>query len=190
MVKRLVVPKALSPIILRSLHFGHPGRDSMLAIVANVWWPNSRWEHWTAFETKSSRPTTKMQWDKLRDSNRFRGPNSKCKRRLKLYVSFHRPLYRLAQRKIGATKQNIKTDKVIEFLKKYNTRHAIPKSIRTDPATKFRSRSSKDFCRNRITNHVKFSIRDHWGNGEIERLIRTINERLRTNEKLIVSMDK
>ena len=39
MDERLVVPKALRPIILRSLHYGHPGRDSMLAIAANVWWP-------------------------------------------------------------------------------------------------------------------------------------------------------
>ena len=39
MDERLVIPKTLRPIILRSLHYGHPGRDSMLATVANVWWP-------------------------------------------------------------------------------------------------------------------------------------------------------
>ena len=39
MDERLVIAKALRPIILRSLHYGHPGRDSMLATVANVWWP-------------------------------------------------------------------------------------------------------------------------------------------------------
>ena len=37
--ERLVIPKALRPVILRSLHYGHPGRDSMLVTVANVWWP-------------------------------------------------------------------------------------------------------------------------------------------------------
>ena len=39
MDERLVIPKTLRPIILSSLHYGHPGRDSMLATLANVWWP-------------------------------------------------------------------------------------------------------------------------------------------------------
>ena len=39
MDERLVIPKLLPPIILRSLHYGHGGRDSMLVTVANVWWP-------------------------------------------------------------------------------------------------------------------------------------------------------
>ena len=39
MDERLVTPKLLGPIILRILHYGQPGRDSMLATVANVWWP-------------------------------------------------------------------------------------------------------------------------------------------------------
>ena len=39
MDERLITPKALRPIILRSLHYGQPGRDSMLATVANVLWP-------------------------------------------------------------------------------------------------------------------------------------------------------
>ena len=37
--ERLVIPKTLRPIIMRSLHYGHPGRDSMLATLSNVWWP-------------------------------------------------------------------------------------------------------------------------------------------------------
>ena len=39
MDERLVIPESLRPTILRSLHYGHPGRVSMLATVANVWWP-------------------------------------------------------------------------------------------------------------------------------------------------------
>ena len=38
MDERLVIPKVLRPIILRSLHYGHQRRDSMLATVSNVWW--------------------------------------------------------------------------------------------------------------------------------------------------------
>ena len=36
MDERLVVPKVLRPIIFASLHYGNPGRDSMLSTVSNV----------------------------------------------------------------------------------------------------------------------------------------------------------
>ena len=39
MDERLVIPKTLRPIIMRSLHCCHPGRDVLLATVSNVWWP-------------------------------------------------------------------------------------------------------------------------------------------------------
>ena len=74
------------------------------------------------------------------------------------------------------------TDEVTEFLKKYITGHGIPKTIRTDPAKIFRSNTFEEFCRNWFINHVECPIKDHRGNGKIERLIRTINERLRTNK--------
>ena len=39
MDERLFIPKTLRPIIMRSLHYRHPGRDSMLATISNFWWP-------------------------------------------------------------------------------------------------------------------------------------------------------
>ena len=39
MDERLVIPKNLRTVITRSLHYGHPGKDSMMATVSNVWWP-------------------------------------------------------------------------------------------------------------------------------------------------------
>ena len=38
MDERLVIPKTIRPIIMRSLHYGHPGRDVILVTVSNVWW--------------------------------------------------------------------------------------------------------------------------------------------------------
>ena len=73
------------------------------------------------------------------------------------------------------------TEKVLEFLQKYITRHGIPKTIRTDPATIFRDTKFKEFCKKWHIIHVQCPIRDHRGNGKVERLIRTINERLRAN---------
>ena len=39
MDERLVIPKTLRPKTMRSLHYRHLGRDSMLPTVPNVWWP-------------------------------------------------------------------------------------------------------------------------------------------------------
>ena len=39
MDERFVILKTLRPIYMRSLHYGHPGQDSMLATVSNIWWP-------------------------------------------------------------------------------------------------------------------------------------------------------
>ena len=82
------------------------------------------------------------------------------------------------------------TKKVIEFLKNFVSQYGIPKQIRSDPGTVFTSEEFKTFCRNFQINHVTCPVRDHRGNGKIERLIRTINERLRTNKNIVLKKDK
>ena len=82
------------------------------------------------------------------------------------------------------------TEKVIEFVQKYITRHGIPKTIKTDPATIFRSEKFREFFRKWYINHVECPIEDHRGNGKIERFTRTINERLRRNKKIVITKDK
>ena len=37
--EKLVIPEELQKPIFRRLHWGHPGRDSMLQAVAGIWWP-------------------------------------------------------------------------------------------------------------------------------------------------------
>ena len=37
---RLVIPQNLKKSILTAVHYGHPGRDTMLRTVAEIWWPN------------------------------------------------------------------------------------------------------------------------------------------------------
>ena len=81
------------------------------------------------------------------------------------------------------------TEKVLDFLKSYIAKHGIPKTIRTDPATTFRSKRFKEFCSKRIIQHIKCPISDNRGSGKIERQTNTINEILRTNNKIIVSKD-
>ena len=44
MDERVVIPEIPRRILLRSLHYGHRGRDSMLATVSNVWRPRPQRE--------------------------------------------------------------------------------------------------------------------------------------------------
>ena len=69
----------------------------------------------------------------------------------------------------------------------YTSKNGIPKRIRTDPRTAFKSEKFKQFCKEIIIDHVICPVRDHRGNGKVERMIRTVNERLRTNKHLSVA---
>ena len=62
--------------------------------------------------------------------------------------------------------------------------------MRTDPGTVFTSEQFARFCTQFGIEHITSPVRDHRGNGKIERLIRTINERLRTNKQMIVTKDQ
>ena len=36
---RIVIPQNLRATIMSALHYGHPGRDTMLRDIADIWWP-------------------------------------------------------------------------------------------------------------------------------------------------------
>ena len=80
-------------------------------------------------------------------------------------------------------------DKVVESLLEYIATNGIPKRIRTEPGTVFKGEKFQQFCKERFIQHIICPIRDHWGNGKVERMIRTLNERLRTNGKIVVQKD-
>ena len=39
MDNRLVIPSSMRAMIMCSLHYGHTGRDAMLAMIGDIWWP-------------------------------------------------------------------------------------------------------------------------------------------------------
>ena len=75
-------------------------------------------------------------------------------------------------------------------MKQYLAQFGVPKKIRTDPGTVFVSEEFARFCRQFGIEHIICLVRDHRRNGKNERLIRTINERLRTNKQIIVTKDQ
>ena len=80
--------------------------------------------------------------------------------------------------------------KVIEFLKNYVVQYGLPKQIRSDPGSVFTGEEGKTFCQQFQIKHVTCPVRGHRGNCKIERLTRTLNERLRTNRNIILKRDK
>ena len=77
-------------------------------------------------------------------------------------------------------------DRVVKFLPEYIAMNGIPKRIRTDPGTVFTGEKFQQFCKERFIQHIICLIRDHRRNGKVGRMIRTVNERLRTNRNLVV----
>ena len=162
MDERLVIPKTLRPIIMRSRHYGHPGRDAMLATISNVWWPRLHREVVTiARECPQCKESGKNIKTILSQKQIGKLPESKeCNQ--EIAIDFAGPF----QNAINAKKYLLvsvyhfsglpeakflrkpTTEKVIEILKNYITRHGIPQTIRTDPATIFRSRRFRNFAKN------------------------------------------
>ena len=81
------------------------------------------------------------------------------------------------------------TRKVIELLQRYIADNGSPKQFRIDPGTAFTSNEFPKFCEKYFIKHVKCPVNDHKSNGKVERVIRTINERLGANKNKIFEKD-
>ena len=204
MDNRLVIPQSMRAMIMCSLHYGHPDRDAMLGTITDIWWPRIHrevldqarlCEQCLQSGKKLKCMLKQGQIGYITEANEqnqevaldFAGPFQNAKKgKNYLLVSIdhfsgwpdakflHRPT----------------TKKVIVFLKQYIAQYGVPKKIRTDPGTVFVSETFAQFCKQFGKEHITCPVRDHRGNGKIERLIRTINEKLRTNKQIILTKDK
>ena len=197
--ERLVIPEELRRPIFRSLHWGHPGRDTMLQAVADIWWPRIHREIVLLAQSCSrcqkagknlktiqkqseygKLPAAKTHNDEIAID--FAGPFKlapKAKKYLLVSID-HKTNWPNA-----AFVKKPTAETVVNFLNAHIAQFGIPKRIRTDPATIFRGETFKQFCSDHFIKHIECPIRDHRGNGKIERLIRTLNERLRADKTII-----
>ena len=83
---------------------------------------------------------------------------------------------------------NPTTERVLEFLAEYLA-HGTPHRVRTDPGTAFKSEKFKQFCRENFIKHIVCPIKDHRGNGKVERMIKTLNKRLRVDNKVVLERE-
>ena len=85
---------------------------------------------------------------------------------------------------------NRTTERVLEFLAEYIAQHGIPQRIRTDTGAAFKSKKFRQFCKEKYIKHIVCPIKDHRGNGKVERMIRTINEGLRVDNEVVIKRNK
>ena len=203
MDQRLVIPKDMRGNVLRAIHFGHTGRDAMLREASDVWWPRIHREiiekAKSCVECQNAGKNLKClksqkDFGKLPEVNQpndeisldFAGPFQNARKQKKyLLVSVDNN----SGWPDAMFLPNPTAEKVIEFLLEYLAKNGIPKRIRTDPGTVFTGDKFKAFCREKFIQHIVCPRRDHRGNGKVERMIRTVNERLRTNRNIIVQKD-
>ena len=191
-------------MIMCSLHYGHPGRDATLSMVADIWWhrihrdvidQDRLCEHCLqagknlkcviSQTAKGKIPVAKEQNEEV--ALDFAGPFQNAKKGKKyLLVSIDH----FSGRPDAKFLQKPKSKKVSEFLKQYIGQYGAPKKMRADPGTVFMSEAFRKFCNQFCIEHITCPKRDHKGNGKIERLIRTINERLRANKQIILTKDQ
>ena len=74
---------------------------------------------------------------------------------------------------------------VEKFLRKYISNNGIPQIVRTDQATVFMGNEFRNLREEFGIRHIVCPVHDHRGNGKVERLIRTVNERLRANPEIL-----
>ena len=204
MDNRLVIPSSMRAMIMCSLHYGHPGRDAMLAMIGDIWWPRI---HREVIDQARLCEQCLQSGKNLKfiQSQKVFGKISEVKEQNEeIALDFAGPFqnaregkkYLLVLIDHFSGWQDVKflrcptTKKVIEFLKQYIALYGLPQKRRTDRGTVFTSQQFARFCTQFGIEHITCPVRDQWGNGKIERLIRTINERLRTNKQIIVTKDQ
>ena len=182
----LVIPQSMRSMIMCSLHYGHPGRDAMLAMIEDIWWPRIHREvidQAGLFEQclesgKNLKYMLKQkQFGKLPEAKEqneevaldFAGPFQNAKKGKKYLLVSVNQFSGWPDAKFLHSPTTIK---VIEILKQFIAQCGVPKKIRTDPGTVFVSEAFKQFCEEFGINH------------------RMINDRFRTNRQIILSKDK
>ena len=204
MDNRLVIPKNMRENVLRAIHFGHAGRDAMLKEAADVWWPRVHREVVEKAKNCLQCQLAGKNLKCIKSQNEFGKIPESTEPNEEIALDFAGPFQNANQKKkyllVSVDNHsgwpdalflpNPTTEKVIEFLSEYTAANGIPKRIRTETGTVFKSEKFKQFCIKHLFDHTVCPVRDHRGNGKVERMIRTINERLRTNKEIIISKEK
>ena len=198
--ERLVIPKHMRENILTAIHLGHAGRDAMLRDAADVWWPRIHREFGERANNCPECIRAGKNMNCLKSQKKLGTLPKADKPNEEISLDFAGPFHKTSNTKkytlVSVDNNsgwpealfltNPTTESVLEILAEYIAQHGIPQRIRTDPGRAFKSETFRPFCKASYMKHVFCPIKDHRGNGNVERMIRTINESLRVDNKVVL----
>ena len=179
--------------MLHRLHNAHPGKFAMKSLATQyIWWPKIYREIQVHGENciecvkagKNLKPINNH--NNLGKLPTVEEPNQK----MKLYFICPLPLTRGTKiyilvcvdrfSKVPSVQITSSTSakSITSFLNKYIVLHGIPRTIRTDQGSGFISKDVREICQEHNINVIFSQVGDHRATGLVERLIRTIKERL------------
>ena len=192
---RIVISENMRTTVVAMLHHGHTSAGKMEKLTEAFWWPGMNREiHEKAESCPSCRAagknlitqipsTEKNNLDILTEPNQeiqldFAGP-IKSRTRGDVYI-----LVAIDRFSIWPTAHICKradTRTVQKFLTKYFTDNGIPRVIRTDNGSCFKSIEFKRFCEDQNIKRIRCTPKLHTGTALVERAIRTIKSLTRAN---------
>ncbi len=185
---KLVIPSQIQAALLKRLHTDHCGAKTMKEKAEYIWFPklNRRIEA-TASGCKPYTKTGKNLKPLIpyKDEGTRKTP---IEPKEELEIDFAGPLNmkqyllcgidRYAKFSFIKIVENTSAKTVIKFLEEIIGIFGIPRRLRSDQGTAFTSRELKEFCERNNIDQIFSPAGDHRGTEQVERLIRTIKERL------------
>ena len=134
---RLVIPQNLRASIMSALHYGHPGRDTMLRGIADIWWPKCHREVVNTAKVCERCSQAGKNVKVLQKQSEFGKIPRSTVANEEIAIDFAGPFQNAKQEKIfarvvsyffslaGLFLQKPTTKKVIEFLKNYKAQYGV-----------------------------------------------------------------
>ena len=198
-----IVPKNLTTTNISLLHKGHPAIIKMSMAARHFWWPRiteaiqKKCDNCVPCKMagKSIKPnipsTEKNQLPPLNKPNEeiqldFIGPITKRNRIFYILISMDR----FSKWPAANFCKSTDSQTAVKFLEQYVNLNGIPKTIRTDKATAFTSRSFREYCKGHQIKSIYGKPYIHTPTGLVERGVRTLKEILLTNVRADESFGK
>ena len=188
---KIIVPKNLRTTIISLLHKSHPAIKKMSMAARHFWWPRiieamqKKCDNCVPCKVagKSIKPNIN-QIPMLNKPNEeiqldFIGPITENNRRFYILLSMDR----FSKWPAASFCKSTENQTAVKFLKQYVNLNGIPKTVRTDKATAFASRSFKEFCKEHRIKLIYGTPYIHTPTGLVEQGGRTLKEFLLANIK-------
>ena len=190
---RLVIPACLRSKMLHRLHEAHPGQFAIKSLATQyIWWPKIYRELQVHGENCFVSVKAGKNLKPLSNHNTLGKLPTVEEPNQKMQVDFAGllPLVWVTKKYIlvcvdrfskfpsAQITSSTSAKSIINFLSKYIALHGMPRTIRTDQGSGFISKEIREFCHEHNIKVIFSPVGDHRATGLVERLIRTIKERL------------